>query len=265
MPIVHNAKHWFNQEATSVPSTSLLSALDGMDPRNMKGFYEDFTLWSAADLVMEGADFPMLSSGQWDCVAATDNDLTATQTVQANGSSTATITCTNTVDGGGFMMQDGGSYRIEANEPAVFEVRFQLTATLATAAWFLGMIPTITVLDNLIEAGGAGVSPTDGFGFYGHDSTGATGRFSTWSGSVTTTAGTVTVVTATFYTFTMVWDGVTARGYLDGVSIGSTTDMPTAGLTPAFALEEGASSGGPILELDYMLFYDKTGRAGVKY
>ena len=265
MTVVHNAKHFFNQGITSVPSTSLINAIDEIDPREWKGFYEDFSQVPTLLLATTSDDqVAILKSGAWRPVFAAEDDIEYTRTAQADAGGTLTSTCEAAADDSGFLQMDGGNYVMQANQPCVFECRLGITIGAASQTWFLGMGLTAGTIDQFITAAGAGFTGTDGFFFFGHDTTGTTSRAATYIGSTEALAGTSTVATGTFYTFTMVFDGTTLRFYQDGVSMGSTTEMPTGVLAPVFGQEFGAT-GTNVLELDYMLFYQKTGRAGVQY
>ena len=102
MAVIHNARHNFNNGVTNIPSTSVLSALDAMDPREWKIFFEDFSVFHpATDLALEAADLPVLSTGRWVPTPATDDDLTATRTSQAESGATLTIECEAAADDSG--------------------------------------------------------------------------------------------------------------------------------------------------------------------
>jgi hypothetical protein len=263
--VSHNAVHYFNTGLSSVPSTSILSQMYLVDPRKWVVMYEPFTQISQADLPLENGDFPQLYSGQWASVVAADDDLTATQGVDTGGNGTLIVTCEGSADDSGFVQMDGGNYRFEANRKAVFEARLTVTATLATGSWFCGMGPIGATIDQLLAAGGADFTPVSYVGVYGHDSTGATARYSAFASSVESAMGTATITTAVEFTSSIVWDGVTAVAYHNGQRVGTTSGLPTAGLTPVFGMEDGASSGGVVMAMNYMLFASETDQAGGLY
>ncbi len=236
-----------------------------MDPRDWKGFYEDFSRVNTIGLELIAADSVNLTSGQWKPVEESAADQAVTHTSQTESGATLTFAAGTTDGESGIVQMDGAAYILQANQPAVFETRCAPVGTLATATWFVGMGKTVGTIDQFITAGGAAFTGTDGFFFYGHDTAGATSRAAAYTSSSESLMGTGTVTTTTMVVFTMIFDGVTLSAYQDGVLMGSTTTFPTASLAPCLGYEDGASSSGAGLEMDYMLFYQKTSRGDVQY
>ena len=262
MAVIHNARHTFNNGVTNIPSTSVLNALDAMDPREWKIHFQTFSsLTPVAAIELVAADVPVIDGYLWDAVQATAGDCEGSFTSQAESGGTLTLTNEGSADDSSLLQMEGGNFYAEVGFPWVFETRCVPTVT-TTSSLFIGMgAPTLTI-DVVLDAGGAAFSPVTFIGCYATDSTGTTLHGVTSTATVNTDMGTGTIVTGTAFTFSCVYDGALARAYLNGVLLGSTSNFPTARLNPQLGMESGGAACA--MEMDYILWANKTPRGGAR-
>ncbi len=238
----------FDAGITDIPATDPLAQLGMLDPTKYAVFMEDFLNFGLA-----GAANTTITTKGYTITSSANN---TTSFVTDAGGRLGCLSCVSTAaDNEYTMLQSlGGGFVMTSGKKFFMETSFELTAaTIIESEIVIGLTSSHAVGANFFATNGTARTFDDGLAWVSVDGSAALNLLVGENDVFDSINAMTTLVTATWYKFSIYFDGTNIYQYRDDVLISTTTpdQIPVSVIMPAIWYKTGAAEAHTFL-VDYL-------------